>query len=212
MKRKILTMSALALFCSASVACNSNANSTNDNVDTSNTAISQESTTSKNNINNNNINTNITEEKAKEIALNHANLSQNDVTFIKSNLDYDDGMKAYDIEFYSNNQEYDYKINVNDGSIIEYDMDIENYSIPQANTSTTSNTSNAQIITEEKAKEIALNHANLSQNQVSYINANLDYDDGIKTYEVDFYVNNVEHSYEINAVDGSIVSYEVDPN
>ena len=85
-------MSALALFCSASVACNSNANSTNDNVDTSNTAISQESTTSKNNINNNNINTNITEEKAKEIALNHANLSQNDVTFIKSNLDYDDGM------------------------------------------------------------------------------------------------------------------------
>ena len=79
MKRKILTMSALALFCSASVACNSNTNSTNDNVDTSNTAISQESTTSKNNIN-----TNITEEKAKEIALNHANLSENDVTFIKS--------------------------------------------------------------------------------------------------------------------------------
>ena len=41
------------------------------------------------------------------------------------------------------------------------------------------NNSNTQIISDAKAKEIALNHANVSQNQVSYINAHLDYDDGI---------------------------------
>ena len=62
----------------------------------------------------------------------------------------------------------------------------------------------------EKAKEIALNHANLSKNQVSYINAHLDYDDGIQVYDVSLYVNDVEYSYEINAQNGNIVSYEMD--
>ena len=118
MKRKILTMSALALFCSASVACNSNTNSTNDNVDTSNTAISQESTTSKNNIN-----TNITEEKAKEIALKHANLSANQVQYLNAHLDYDDGMQVYDVNFYANNVEHSYEIDAQTGNIVSYDVD-----------------------------------------------------------------------------------------
>lgn len=215
MKRKILTMSALALVCGVSVACSSN---TNDNVNTNsaNTNISQENTNAQNNINNN-TNTKITSDKAKEIALNHANLSENQVTFIKSNIDYDDGIQAYDVEFYHNNQEYDYKIDANSGAIVEYDFDIENYVIPQTNTSSNTNipnnnlnTSNTQIISDAKAKEIALNHANLSQNQVSYINAHLDYDDGMQVYDVSFYINDVEYSYEINAQNGNIVSYEMD--
>ena len=216
MKRKLLTMSALALVCGVSVACSSN---TNDNVNTNsaNTNISQENTTAQNNINNNNTNAKITSDKAKEIALNHANLSENQVTFIKSNIDYDDGMKAYDVEFYHNNQEYDYKIDANSGAIVEYDLDIENYVIPQTNTNSNTNipnnnlnNSNTQIISDAKAKEIALNHANVSQNQVSYINAHLDYDDGIQVYDVSLYVNDVEYSYEINAQNGNIVSYEMD--
>lgn len=216
MKRKLLTMSALALVCGVSVACSSKTPA-NVNTNSANTNISQENTTAQNNINNNNTNTKITSDKAKEIALNHANLSENQVTFIKSNIDYDDGIQAYDVEFYHNNQEYDYKIDANSGAIVEYDLDIENYVIPQTNTNSNTNipnnnlnNSNTQIISDAKAKEIALNHANLSQNQVSYINAYLDYDDGIQVYDVSFYVNDVEYSYEINAQNGNIVSYERD--
>ena len=217
MKRKLLTMSALALVCGVSVACSSNNTNTNLNT-TANTNVTQENTTSQNNINNNTSNK-ITEEIAKEIALNHANLSKNDVTFIRSNIDYDDGFTAYDVEFYSNNQEYDYKIDANSGDIIEYDLDVENYAIPQTNNNINANTnvannninnSNNVAITEEKAKEIALNHANLSANQVQYLNAHLDYDDGMQVYDVNFYANNVEHSYEIDAQTGNIVSYDVD--
>ena len=167
MKRKLLTMSALALVCGVSVACSSNTNA-NVNTNSANTNISQENTSSQNNINNNNTNAKITSDKAKEIALNHANLSENQVTFIKSNIDYDDGMKAYDVEFYHNNQEYDYKIDANSGAIVEYDLDIENYVIPQTNTNSNTNipnnnlnNSNTQIISDAKAKEIALNHANV---------------------------------------------------
>ena len=217
MKRKLLTMSALALVCGVSVACSNNNTNTNLNT-TANANVTQESTTSQNNTNNNTSNK-ITEEKAKEIALNHANLSQNDVTFIRSNIDYDDGFTAYDVEFYSNNQEYDYKIDANSGDIIEYDLDVESYAIPQNNNNINANTnvannninnSNNVAITEEKAKEIALNHANLSANQVQYLNSHLDYDDGMQVYDVNFYANNLEHSYEIDAQTGNIVSYDVD--
>lgn len=217
MKRKLLTMSALALVCGVSVACSNNNTNTNLNT-TANANVTQESTTSQNNTNNNTSNK-ITEEKAKEIALNHANLSQNDVTFIRSNIDYDDGFTAYDVEFYSNNQEYDYKIDANSGDIIEYDLDVENYAIQQTNNNINANTNiannninngNNVVITDAKAKEIALKHANLSANQVQYLNAHLDYDDGMQVYDVNFYANNVEHSYEIDAQTGNIVSYDVD--
>ena len=217
MKRKLLTMSALALVCGVSVACSNNNTNTNLNT-TANTNVTQESTTSQNNTNNNTSNK-ITEEKAKEIALNHANLSQNDVTFIRSNIDYDDRFTAYNVEFYSNNQEYDYKIDANSGDIIEYDLDVESYAIPQNNNNINANTnvannninnSNNVAITDAKAKEIALKHANLSANQVQYLNAHLDYDDGMQVYDVNFYANNVEHSYEIDAQTGNIVSYDVD--
>lgn len=215
MKRKLLTMSALALVCGVSVACSNN--NTNLNT-TANTNVTQESATSQSNVSSNTSNK-ITEEIAKEIALNHSNLSKNDVTFIRSNIDYDDGFTAYDVEFYSNNQEYDYKIDANSGDIIEYDLDVENYAIPQTNNNINANTNvannninngNNVAITDSKAKEIALNHANLSDNQVQYLNAHLDYDDGMQVYDVNFYANNLEHSYEIDAQTGNIVSYDVD--
>ena len=42
----------------------------------------------------------ITEDNAKEIALSHAGLNADQVTFIKSNMDTDDGRKHYEVEFY----------------------------------------------------------------------------------------------------------------
>ena len=127
----------------------------------------------------------------------------------------DDGIEKYDIEFYHNNKEYDYEINAVNGQIISYDHDVENYNIqspqqsnsqPQNNQQQT-NTSNISI---DKAKEIALNHAGLAANQVSFIKAEKDMDDGIEKYDIEFYYNNREYNYEINANNGSIMSYEQD--
>lgn len=38
----------------------------------------------------------------------------------------------------------------------------------------------------------------------------MDYDDGIQKYDVEFYYNNMEYNYEIDANTGNIVSYELD--
>ena len=62
----------------------------------------------------------------------------------------------------------------------------------------------------EQAKEIALKHAGLANDQVSLKRVELDFDNGVQVYEVEFYYNNVEYSYEINANTGDILKYEQD--
>ena len=63
---------------------------------------------------------------------------------------------------------------------------------------------------EEEAKQIVLSHAGLTSNQVTFKRTELDFDYGIQKYEVEFYYNNREYSYEINAKTGTILSYKQD--
>lgn len=61
-------------------------------------------------------------------------------------------------------------------------------------------------ITSEEAKEIALNHAAVSAADATFVRAEYEWDDN--SYEVEFYANNVEYDYEINAATGDILSYD----
>ena len=178
-------------------------------------------TQTNNTVANENKGSKITLDEAKKIALNHANLTSKEVSFINAEADMDNGVEFYDIEFYNNNKEYDYEISAADGKIIEYDYDVEGYgessnvsnnnssSTNKPNTNTNSNTSSNKI-SADKAKKIALNHANLTSNQVSYVQVEADFDDYTPSYDVEFYHNNVEYSYEINANNGNIISFEKD--
>lgn len=68
----------------------------------------------------------ISEEKAKEIALDHAGYEESEVRFFKVKLDRDDGRYEYEIEFRAEgNLEYDYTINAENGKIVEFDRDYE---------------------------------------------------------------------------------------
>ena len=40
-------------------------------------------------------------DRAKEIALDHAGVSASKATFVRAHLDYEDGRRVYDVEFYS---------------------------------------------------------------------------------------------------------------
>ena len=201
-----------------------NTESTTQNSTESNVQNSSESSTENNNVNNaqdNNTNNaqnnivnntgNISLDKAKEIALSHAGLSADQVTFVQANMDFDDGIQKYDIKFYCNGQEYDYEINSSNGQIIQFDYDMEYNYIPNNNTTNyQSNVNSTANISVERAKEIALSHAGLSADQVTFVKVNMDFDDGIQKYEIEFYYNYREYSYEIDANTGNILSYEQD--
>lgn len=206
---KKLSISLIIIIISISLVSCTNSDMTNSGgKNPPNTQNSNKVITPNNNLDNT---SNISLERAKEIALEHAGLSSNQVTFIKSNKEFDDGIQKYEIEFYFNGKEYDYEINEYNGQIIKYDYDIENNYTPNNNlTNNQSNIGATTNISLERAKEIALQNAGLESSQVSFKKVKLDIDDGIQKYEVEFYYNNKEYSYEIDANSGDIISYEQD--
>ena len=177
-------------------------NNTAANQNNNNTAANQNNIIA-NNASNSTVNSNnkITIEEAKSIALKHSNLDESQVSFIRSEYDFDNGIEKYEIEFYYNNNKYEYEINAKTGDIISYDYDIEKH--------LTSQQINDKITIEE-AKSIALKHSNLDESQVSFMKAKYEFDDGIGKYEIEFYYNFKEYEYEINASNGEIIKYKMD--
>lgn len=64
-------------------------------------------------------------ERAKEIALDHAKLTESEVQFLRTEKDYDDGRLEYEVEFYQGRTEYSYTIDAVSGEILEYDVDLD---------------------------------------------------------------------------------------
>ena len=139
--------------------------------------------------------------KAKAIALADAGLAESGVTFIRVDMDRDDGRWVYEVEFYYGSKEYDYDIDALTGEIRSRDYDVENFTIP---------TSSGSDIGAEKAKSIALSHAGLTSSQVTFVKVERDWDDGRLTYEVEFYQDGKEYDYEIAASDGTVLSVDYD--
>lgn len=157
----------------------------------------------------------ITAEDAKAKALAHAGLAETDVTFIKAELDRDDGRLVYDVEFYTADyKEYDYEIDAATGEVVSYDYDVENYAPASTSGKTASGSQSASAgasISAEDAKAKALAHAGLSADSVTFVKAKLDRDDGRLVYEVEFYTADYkEYDYEIDAATGDVVSYDYD--
>ena len=146
----------------------------------------------------------ISADKAKKIALGDAKLAEKDVTFVKVELEFEDNRLVYDVEFYSGNVEYDYDIDAVSGAIVSADKDIENYVIPAQ----PSTEAKATEISVEKAKQIALSHAGVGS--ARFKKAKLDYENGVRVYEIEFKVGNLEYEYDINVLNGAIVSSSAD--
>ena len=68
----------------------------------------------------------------------------------------------------------------------------------------------SELIGEEKAKEKALADAGLKAENVKFIRAELDNDDGILKYEVEFKTGNKEFEADINALTGEIIKWDAE--
>ena len=144
----------------------------------------------------------IGKQKAQEIALADAGVAAGDALHLIVKPDWDDGVRIYEVEFYTASQEYDYEIHAETGDILSRDREAE-WNGTTASGSTTD-------IGEAKAKSVALSHAGISESDTSYIYAKKDWDDGRWLYDVEFWADGKEYDYEILASDGTILSYDYD--
>ena len=146
----------------------------------------------------------VTEEQARETALSHAGLTAEQVTFVRSELDRDDGRLMYDVEFYTSDyKEYDYEIDASTGEILSYDYDAEGYSYqPNATPGT--------AITAEQARAIALAEVPGAAESDIY-EFETDRDDGRLEYEGKIIYNNTEYEFTIDGYSGAIREWDAEP-
>ncbi|MBQ3122791.1 MAG: PepSY domain-containing protein [Firmicutes bacterium] len=164
-------------------------------------------------------------EKAKEIALKEAGVSRENVRDFECELDFERRVMVYEVEFEAGERSYEYDINAVTGEIVwknsevdddyyddkhyddwddKYDDDWDDkydddYVAP-----------GSADIGRDKALSIAYNHAGVKAADVFELSCELDYDDGLAYYEIEFQAGNVEYEYDIKASDGTIVSHEKD--
>ncbi len=140
----------------------------------------------------------IGEDAAKAAALKDAGVQESDVRWCTVQLDYDDGRpEKYEVDFEAGGMEYEYKIAPTTGAVLSKEM--EQSDVPTGN-----------YITADAAKEIALAHAGLTASQIREYEVNLDTDDGIVKYVIEFESGIYDYEYEIDAVTGAILEYEID--
>ncbi len=65
----------------------------------------------------------IGEEKAKEMVLSKAGFGADGVNFEKIELDNDDGIWVYEVDFTKDNTEYDAKVKADDGAILKWETE-----------------------------------------------------------------------------------------
>jgi uncharacterized membrane protein YkoI len=131
----------------------------------------------------------ISVEDAKSIALSHSGLSKENVNFIKARLDKEDGAFVYDIEISFENKKYEYNIDAHTGDIIETESEI----YPET------------LLGIDKAKEICLTHSGIARENAFFKKAELDKNDGIYVYEIEFHDDSQIFEYEIDAAKGDIL-------
>ncbi len=152
----------------------------------------------------------IGEEKAYGIAFNKAGVKANEVQGLFADIETDDGVMIYEIEFTANGYEFEVEIHATTGDILSFDKDeAKGFSItPSAPAPETTEKSVTEVIGKEEAKKIALNKAGVTQSNITNYTCKLDDDDGVKVYEIEFYSGNYEYDVEIDALTGKIRDYE----
>lgn len=156
----------------------------------------------------------IGETKAQEIALADAGITADtgavsDVKYMRTKMDYEDGVLVYEVEFEYGSVEYDYDIRATDGFIMKRDADTD-VDIPITFPNNKDEAGSGEYIGETRAKDIALENAGLSESQVTFTKTKLDHDDGRAEYEIEFVSDDTEYEYEIDAVSGQILDYDRD--
>ena len=174
----------------------------------------------------------IGEAKAKEIALQDAGVSESDISRFQSSKDRDDGRTLYEIQFASDNTEYEYEINAKDGVILNYSTENLNNngnSNAAANGTDAGQTqNNTQSNAQNNTQNSGQNNSGTTQNvnvQISEADAKaaalervpgateqdlrmeLDRDDGKYIYEGDIIYQQKEYEFEIDANTGNFLKW-----
>ena len=133
---------------------------------------------------------------------------------------------VYELEFYADGAEYEYDIDASTGAVVKSSQEGgrtqtgssagsggNSGGVPSGSGGGTAQSEaggSSPDIGREAALAAALNHAEVSQDQVYDLEVKQEYDDGRLEYEIEFKTGGWEYEYTISAADGTILDYERD--
>ena len=135
-----------------------------------------------------------TADYAVSIALSDAGLSEDEVTIEDVEKGTEQGASVYEIEFWTDEKDYEYDIAVADGEIVKVSWE---YFEPSAD---------GKQISQAQAKNIAVADAGVNENKTSFRKNRNGTEKGVPVYEFEFEDDTAEYKYDIAKQGGEILS------
>ena len=151
--------------------------------------------------------------KAMDIAAaEFGKVSSAEILHSEVDPELDESPAHYEVEITNRNgEEITYKIDAYSGAVIAVKREAaDDDKASEEQLAKPAQPGTAQDIGHAKATSIALNHAGVDANTVYDMNTELDAENGIIIYEVEFKSGNIEYDYEIDAATGEILRHETE--
>ena len=119
-------------------------------------------------------------------------------------FDHEDGKLVYEVELKYEGIEHEFIINTVDGTVLRHKTD------RHVNSGTDTDVSANGFVSESAALSAVLTRAELTEKDITDLKIELDHDDNVWKYEIEFRFGKYEYEAEVNADTGDIISYEKD--
>lgn len=151
-----------------------------------------------------NNNTLLSEAEAKKLALEHFKLGEDEVNFNKFKKELDDGLEVFEMEFQTENENFEIELNAKTGEVLSYERD-------GIKSTGSSDSPSKDLLSEADAKDIALDYFKLDSSEANFTKFEKDFDDGIEAYEIKLTSDREKFKIKIDALDGSVIKSEKKP-
>ncbi len=164
----------------------------------------------------------IGETKAKEIAFQRAGATDATAAELEIELDCDDGVMLYEVEFRVGGYKYEYDVDASTGEIRKEErkarptqptttQGVGTTTAPASDpteSSAAQTTGSSGRLTVDQALNAALSHAGVSAQWAYDKSVELDYDHGVAVYEIEFHSAATEYEYKIDAATGEVLQWK----
>ena len=145
---------------------------------------------------------------ARTAAEEYAGTTAVDSVTAEVDPELDESPAHYEVELHTAWGEFEYLVDAYTGKVLSGQKNL--LATAPVGNGAAKPTAPAGDIGYAKAKSIALNHAGVSENKAYDMEIELDDEDGILVYEIEFKSGGMEYSYEINAATGAILKHEAE--
>lgn len=164
---------------------------------------------------------------AAEAALKHSKVNEKDADVSSVLLVEQNGMMLYEVCFSTKDNQYEYLLDASTGRVeswrkaaiaeaetepaVAASGELKPTASPEP-TATPAPEKNATVlIGEDEAKKLAMGHANITEKDLSSIECKLELDGLSLIYDIEMKTKLMEYDYEIDAISGEIISFDIAP-